>query len=303
MTTTRHAHRSTTRPLLLAIVALGALAMGACGASRSGEPIALAIPDDTRILAVDIENFRGDVTVRADGPDDGTVRIASDYRLSAEVDKEAQEAYFELPHLDASIDSQDGRGVVRVRTRSPIAWDAEQWVNLTVTMPRCDGVRIDNRGGMVDVVGAGGATEITNRGGSIEFRSGRIMNAPVTLTTSDGDIWYQVPLASGGRFDLETLDGEVGVKDDSGRAEETYSVRNRYEGTVGSPDNTVLARTSEGNIRVWIIEDPVALVRTFNREWPSARDSRGLQQQRRFRRNLPDDHPEVLEVPVRQHYD
>lgn len=263
----------------------------------------LDAPPPATLLAIDVESFNGNVVVRADAGPDAPITVETDAQVSGGVPDEGRDAYLDLPQVSADVEEAGGRAVLRVRSTSAAAWDENHRANLHITVPRCDGVEIDNRGGYVMVVAASGAATIENHGGSIEFRTDKLMNAPVTMTTSGGDIWYQVPIGSQGRFDLETLKGEVAMKDDSGNAGGTWSQRERLSSTVGSGEFTVLARTNEGNIRVWIMEDPMALVRAMKRDWRDWRDSMHMQTSRRFRRNLPDDHPEVYKVPVRNHYE
>jgi len=162
---------------------------------------------------------------------------------------------------------------------------------MEITTPRADGVRIMNRGGNVVVVGSSGATHIENRDGAIELRTESPMVEDVVLLAVDGNIYYQVPLGSTGRYDLETLEGESVFRDNSGKADQTYATRESVATTLGDAENIVVARTNRGDVRVWVMEDPEALTRMFKVTVPDVRDYIFTDGTQRFRRNLPDDEP------------
>lgn len=281
------------------IVVLAAL-MGGCGASRSHE-YAFDIAPTTGMLAVDVENFRGSVEVRADDRlDEARVEATSHAGLLTGDQAEAMVAGMDV---HAELVEEGARAVLRVRSESDREDAGDHWVNIRVRVPRCEGVRIENRGGTVLVVGTGGGTMITNREGAIEFRTDQAMLDPVTLTTTDGNVYYQVPIGSKGRFDLETLSGSVWYRDSVAGTDETYSAPRLYQARLNEGENPVLARTSRGDISVWVNEDPVGLTRVYKKSLPDPRDQLYLQGSRRYTRNLPDDHAEVRDAPMGRGYD
>lgn len=264
-------------------------ALPGCGTTAAEYDYELNVPARTELLAVDIENFRGSVEVRTDG-EPGMVRVSSRVVAGSGASETQVEAVEEGTGIEARIEEIDGRGVLKIRTAPAEARGAEE-VRLFVEVPRCDGVRILNRGGDVEVVGAGGAMHIENHQGAIEVRTARVMDQDVLLLGVDGNIYYQVPPGSSGVFNLETLEGEVAMRDFSGKSEETYSRRTYLETTLNNGPNRVTARTNRGNVRVWVMEDPEALTRIYKRSLPDAEDYIFQQGSRRFTRNLPDDEP------------
>ena len=270
------------------LAAVAAIVSG-CGTTAAQHEYELTVPDQTRLLAVDIENFRGSGEVRA-GKRPGVARVVSEVRAGSGATEEQVAAIGEGAGVDAEIEEMDGRGVLKIRT-SPARVVGAERVKLYVEMPRCDGVRIVNRGGDVEVVGAGGAAHIENNQGAIEFRTAQVMDQDVTLLSVDGNIYYQVPPGSTGVFSLETLEGEVAMRDFSGRSDETYSTRTLLETTLADGANRVTARTNRGDVRVWVMEDPEALTRMYKRTLPSADDYIFKDGSRRYTRNLPDDEP------------
>lgn len=277
--------------MLIGLVATVIVLSGCTATER--HRIALDLTPTIGVLAVDINNFRGPVEVRVDSRVTA-VEVIGIVRLHDRVKKPRRREMLDAVDVSAHLEEVDGRAVLRVRTTSQRERYEDHDVMLKIRVPRCDGILVHNRGGDVVVVEAGGAVEIINHEGAIEFRTSRIMTDPVTLTTVDGNIYYQVPLGSTGAFDLETKRGVVRYRDrvssetDPGRMTEMS-----FQATLARGINPVVARTNQGDINVWIDEDPVALVRS-RRTWsPPVADRLFLKSNRRHTRNLPDDHPEV----------
>jgi hypothetical protein len=268
-----------------AAAAAAAVAGAGCTTAEKRQ-YTLEVPAPTRLLAVDVENFRGRVEVRADRGGDA-VRLAARVRAGSS-DQSERKAAAEAVEVDAEIEEVEGRGTLRVRTwtTDPGAGHA---VDLLIQVPRCDGLRVVNDGGDVEVVGTGGAAWIENRFGAIELRTARELSEDVTLLAVDGNIFLQVPPGSRGRFDLETLAGESVVRDRVGGTDGTYSTGPTLATTVGGGQNTILARTNRGDIRVWLMEDPEALTRLIKTTAPNTGDLLFLKGSRRSTRNLPDD--------------
>jgi len=260
------------------------------GCAHSRDPLVLDMPPTVGAMAVDIENFRGSVEIRADDRVE-TISVGSSI--------EGPEDAHELVRIDAHIDEQGPRAVLRVRTATDFEDPDAQAVNLRITAPRVDGVRVINAGGEVAVVRATGAVEITNTGGAVEFRTDKPVIDPVTITTVDGNIYYQVPPESTGAFDLVTLDGVVSFKSRDSETGGSEGGRQTVVTTLNRGTNPIIARTNDGNIFVRVEEDAVNITRAFRVSVPDPRDYLYLQGKRRYTRNLPDDHPEVYE-PTRQ---
>lgn len=266
------------------------LGLVGCGGSETRR-YAFDLAPTTRLLALDIENFRGSVEVRADARTDRPEVIAT-ARAARSLGEFEGAALYET-WTDASLEDESTRAVLRVRTGSPREDTGDHWVDLVVRVPHCEGLRIVNAGGTVLAVGTGGGTEITNHLGPVEFRTAEPVNEPVTITTTDASIFFQVPTGSAGEFDLATLEGIVRFRDRVAGTGQAYVAPGVHKASVGEGDNTVVLRTNRGDINAWIDEDPVALTRLVRRGFPDPRDFWFLQGSRRHKRNLPDDHREV----------
>lgn len=287
---TKNWRRGTGGARASAMLVLGMLAAG-CTISRTEEH-RFDIAPTTGLLAVDVENFRGKVELRADQRAEQAV-VRATVHASRGMGDQAQAALDET-HVSADLEEEGARAVLRVRTASPRENTGDHWVNLVLRVPRCQGVRIDNRGGLVMVVGASGGTAITNRLGAVEYRTDQPMTDPVTITTTDGDVYYQIPAESSGQFDLQTLDGKVWYRDRVQGTDRAYVVPGGHQSRLNEGTNPIALRTNRGNINIWVDKDPVAITRIVKTTPPDPQDLWFLQGSRRYTRNLPDDHPELM---------
>lgn len=279
-----------------------AAALGGCASTQPSE-YTFDIAATTGMLALDIENFRGSVEVRADPRvEQATVSATSSASMERREDENAAIAD---TWIEADLTEESARAVLRVRTGSSRENTGDHWVDLVVRVPRCGGVRIDNRDGFVEVVGTSGGTTITNRLASVEFRTNEPMTDPVSITTTDGDIWYQVPMGSSGSFDLHTLQGNVWYRDRVQGSDKVYSAPGVYHARLNEGTNSIEMRTNQGNINVWVDEEPTELTRLFKRDPPNPQDFWFLQGSRKHTRNLPEDHPDVTrkQVTVNPYHD
>lgn len=269
---------------------LALLAAAGCGSSRTHE-FTFDIAPTTGMLAVDVDNFHGSVEIRAQTAGD-TATVVGVARASDRLGDQRQLAV-DATTIDATLIEDGANAVLNVRTGTPRENLGDHWVDLHIRVPRCQGVRVQNRGGNVIVVGTAGGTEITNRQGVVEFRTNQPVTDPVTLTTTDGNVYYQVPVGSTGAFDLETLDGKVWYRDRVSATDRTYSSDRTHQSRLAGGENPIVARTNRGTINVWVDENPQDIGRLIKRTLPDLQDHVFQKGSQRFRRNLPEDHPEV----------
>lgn len=277
---------------LLGSLLLAAAPLGGCSVGGGARTATLAVPPDTQVLAVDVHNVRGSVELRVDhhlteARVESNVAVNPGGSVSPNQEKEIIGAV----DVTAEIKSEAGRSILKVDSTSQRPQAEDQRVDIKITVPRCDGVSIDNRGGLVMVVGAAGAHHIVNRAGVIEVRTDKPIIDPVTLTTTDGNIYYQVPPGSSGKLDLATLNGECAYRDEVSNAKDVYYTKQTFSTVLNNGENPVVARTNQGDVRVWVIKDPIGLTRAIKKSLPDFQDYLYLDGSQRFRRNLPDDEP------------
>ncbi|MBL0928359.1 MAG: hypothetical protein IBJ11_12035 [Phycisphaerales bacterium] len=283
---------------ILAAAALAAclgVMLGGCGSSRTFTyrlDMPRAADGGPGLLAVDVENFNGTVELRA-GDRWKDIRVDGRVEVDHEIPGPVSAGYFDSVAVSAALEGPAEMSVLRVRSTSPkfSRERSDHRVKLTITLPSAEGVRIDNWGGLVLVVNTSGATQIANRLGAVELRTNHAMTEPVTITTSEGSIYYQVPEGSTGVIDFETLNGSAYIKDRKGGTDRTYSTQRVVQTVLNNGDNPVVCRTNNGYIRAWVMDDPVAFTRSVREPPVDPREWIFPQGSQRFKRNLPDDAP------------
>lgn len=284
------------RPLplaLLALFALAALFAPGCAMATSEGRFDVPGAASYRLLAVDIENYRGSVEVRVDPRLSEAQVEGYVYGAAFTGDEEADAEVARSVTLDSFIEeTAPGIGTLRVRTTTPDT-NPLHAVALRVYVPRCDGVRVVNRGGLVEIVGTDGPVEIDNHSGDVEFRTNQPMVHDASVLVVDGTVYFQVPPGSTGFVDLETLEGKSIVKNRDGDALSTYTTQEIIQTRIGVGDNAITMRTNYGDLRLWVMEDPESLTRVFRGRAPDFAEGLFLQGSRRHTRNLPDDEPRV----------
>lgn len=249
--------------LWLAIAAVCSIALGACGTRRPAD-IALTTPAIgwDAPTAVDIENFHGAVTVRVDPsldePNARAVLVAS-RRLHGVTQRNAITAI----NIETDTVEQDGRLILKLRTTTDWEDPEHAWANLFLNVPECDGIRVWNRGGQVHLVDVRGAIHVDNgafagRRGRIEVRTSRTITDPVSLSTTDGTVIYQVGAQSTGRMELSSGDRPVELFSRASRVQYLHSDGRTARIVVNHGENPVMLHSGRGLVRASILDDPLA---------------------------------------------
>lgn len=294
-----------------AALVLAASALTGCRGVAERVDREIELPAGLRLLAVDVENFGGDVEIRADRRDAGEPALVRG-KVTADwgVGEERREALAAETAIETELEYDESTGLGVLRVRSAGEWDAMEGpdpvgrgVSLYIEAPRVDGLRVVNSGGVVEAVGTGGATFVNNRFGAIEVRTDRPIRHDVTLLTVDGNVYFQVPPGSAGVVDMEAVRGRSIFRDRAGGSSRVTATDTGLDGSSGlvavvgaepagaEPGNRVVIRTTNGVLRAWIMEDPIALARVWKSDPPDLRDYLFRDGSRRFTRNLPDDEP------------
>ncbi|MEZ6210860.1 MAG: hypothetical protein R3B46_06390 [Phycisphaerales bacterium] len=274
------------RILTILTVSLAGLVLGGCGWTQYNG-VELDLPAQMPRLAVDVENFAGNVDVVVD-PDIEYACVK--YALATDGifrSEEEREAGYERMRVTAEVIDEGGGAVLVARSVTDDPTNPDHRAYIRIVVPRCDGVRIVNQLGDVELVNVSGAIEVANRFGSVELRTETPMTWPVTITTVDGNIYYQVPAGSTGYFDLMSLDGEASYKDEVGGTSHLRSTASHSTARLNGGANTIVCRTNAGNVRAYVMENPTALTRAYKHTLPDFREALFLEGSRRHTRNLP----------------
>ncbi|MFM7133069.1 MAG: hypothetical protein ACKO0W_01995 [Planctomycetota bacterium] len=268
------------RTVVAAATAVALAALGGCAAHRTPEDdvlrarrvvndlfnartFAFEEPLELRTtgpLAVDIDNFSGSVTVRADRDVDRTVvevrRIAS-HGLGRWI--ESVEALDDASWTASLSDREGGGEMLTILTDTPNPERHFHSLEILVVTPALDAVKIRNKRGHVTVVENQGPVDIETTRGDVRMMTPWPMTGPMTIVTNEGAIDYRVRGESKGVFDCESIGGEVRQRCEFGkwRALDPENDHDRFLAVLNEGTNPVVLRTTVGNIRVAVVPDPV----------------------------------------------
>jgi hypothetical protein len=220
------------------------------------EPIELRT---TGALAVDVDSFSGDVTVRADRKVDRTyveVRRVSNHGLGRW--NESREALDDAGWT-ATLEPRSGGGeALAIRTNTPNPERHFSAVHVIVVTPALDSVKVRTTKGDVTVIENQGPVDIETTKGDVRMMTPWPMTRAMTIITSEGSIDYRVRGESRGIFDCESRGGEVRQRAEFGKwlALDSDNDHDRFLAVLNDGTNPVVLRTSEENIRVAIVPDP-----------------------------------------------
>lgn len=226
---------------------------------HTDEPLELATHGP---LAVDIENFAGDVVVRADRKVERTfveVRRVAMHGLGR---WQESRAVLDEPSWTATLEPRSAGGeTLVIATDTPNPEKHYHRMEITVVTPALDTVRIRSIDGDVTVIENQGTVDIETTRGDVRVMTPWPMTGAMTIVTSEGDIDYRVRGESKGFFDAASHGGLVRQRAEYGkwRAIHRENDHDRMLATLNDGTNPVILRTSEGDIRIAVVPVPTAV--------------------------------------------
>lgn len=249
--TTKHAARAAA-----VCLSLGLLAVSQVGCSQV-QPVTIEGLDTLErspALAVDVENPRGSILVTVNpkltAPRIGAIAFAGK--------SEGAPNFRSDDWATAKVTESDGRAVLTVRTILHEGKDAGHWIQLTVEVPSCDGIRAKNSDGAIELRGVSGAMSVENGGagtpgGGVFVEGGKPITAPVTITTSEGGLDVVFPTDSTGDITLISGDGRLAsLAAWTGTLENTTIRPGFFHGVLNRGTNPVRLKCGEGDVNLRI---------------------------------------------------
>ncbi len=261
MTRSRLARSLAVLTALAGACALGSL--GGCAKDVRSERLALAAPQGGKALLIDIETFRGDVTVRVEkGRKEASV--SSDVSGSSDLPDADKAEVDRAVKVSSVVEERAGGPTLVVRATSERVSEDHR-ADIMVFVPATEGVRVKTGAGEVILVGVRGALMVENGDGAIEIRTNEPLTGASAISTNSGDVYYQAPLDSTGVFDVRSEEGEAIWRAGSPEALATPLVysKNGYSVTLNQGTNAVTIRTGKGMASVILLEDAQSRVRTI----------------------------------------
>ncbi|MBX3389082.1 MAG: hypothetical protein KF691_06455 [Phycisphaeraceae bacterium] len=238
-----------------AICLLAALALQVGGCASQSAPVTISgseLLERSPVLAIDVENERGAVLVTVN-PNVKTPRVTA----NAGTLRGEPVANFQGDKWASSdIQEMDGRAVLKVR--SVPEEGAQHWVQITIDVPSCDGLRIKNSDGAIEVRGANGAISIENGGagkpgGRVYVDAGKPNTSPISITTATGNIDLELPTDSTG--DVELISGNralAAMVAWTGQVTNSSIRPGLYTGILNWGTNPIRLKATQGEVRLQV---------------------------------------------------
>jgi hypothetical protein len=259
--------------LACALSMCGVLLVGGCHRSAAVKvPIeGLTIPREYA-ASIEVKNWRGNVQVYASDKYKAPEVFARVHPLDKTAPRNTNELR-KMVLVRAVSSEEGGKRVLRVTGDSTQNPPGPVSLDLHIRIPRAWGVHVTNAGGEVELVGIGGPISVENGGpgkdgGEIQVRTGIPMKDAVTLTTTNGDVVYQIGPGSTGAIDLQANNGLTAVDSDAANVDNTVYQPDRWLGTLDHGNNPIVMRSGKGDVRIVVVENAATLGRQYWDGWP-----------------------------------
>jgi hypothetical protein len=225
--------------------------------SQTDAAVSLA---STGVVDVDLEAFAGDVTITTDPAAKASVvqiRRVGTHGWGRE--SEAMDSLGELRYA-VTLERRQGVDTVVVRGGTDHAEPHFQRLEVEIVVPDLGAVRVQTSRGDVWVENNRGPIEVVTTRGAIRVMTPWKMDGPITLITSDGNVDLRLRGESSGAIDAETVGGTIKTKIKYGEWIATYGGNDEdtLRASFNRGTNPVTLRTSNGNIVITVVPDPVS---------------------------------------------
>ena len=217
-------------------------------------------------ISIDVHSFAGNVTLIAD-PDSPGVVVSVVQRDTDNVTSRKSATriawssrvevgpFGEMFFMDATSDDDALRSL---------------YADITIRAPLIHNVSVHTQRGDVTVVGTSGSLKVQTSDGDVRVVTPYALNQKVTIENRRGDIVYRVSGTSSGIIDATAMNGAASLHVRQGDT-------TILPGTTGDHliasfndgQNPMVMRTVEGDIRIYVIENPAANEPWFTADWVS----------------------------------
>ncbi|MBS0188661.1 MAG: hypothetical protein JSS51_11370 [Planctomycetes bacterium] len=200
-------------------------------------------------LAVDVENARGAVLLRVNPK----IRVPVIQASAGTLRGEPVENYQSDKWVSAAITETDGRAVLTVRN---LPSDGDHWVQMMIEVPSCDGIRVKNSDGTVDLRDINGAISVENGGagkpgGYVYVQPAKPTTSPISITTSQGDVDLILPTGSTGNIELISGNNALAaIVAWTGQVNNSAIRPGVYTGILNWGTNPIRVKSAEGEVRL-----------------------------------------------------
>ncbi|MBC02850.1 MAG: hypothetical protein CMJ34_06055 [Phycisphaerae bacterium] len=223
------------------------------------EDDARVMVDVRGVLDVVIESFAGNVRIEeVPGMEGATIEPVRRAYLGHSRRDEGEQA---LEDIEYRIELRKGeldRETVFITTSTAHPEDHLQGVDFFIRTGQLGGIDISTTRGHVWVKNNSGPVDIETTYGDVRVVTDHPMNDSIVLVTKDASIDYRVGPGSTGLYDLRSVGGRVYQRFTEAPITATSEENGPsiFVGEVGDGENPVILRTTYGDIRVAVVDEP-----------------------------------------------
>ncbi len=238
------------------LLALIVLATSGCSIQSKPEhqPLELEGP-----VAVQVNSFAGDVTVRGIDPRSGARSQVTVVRGSSHGIRRYDKARNAMDSISwsARMDRNDRGPVLVVDVVSTAPSTAGVRADVMVDVPIIDGLSIHTTKGDISVDEVSGPVELITTDGSVELLSDQALRGPLKILTSEGDVNVRLQAGTSGELDFMAKHGRVGLYVRAGQMRVKPGTSNdACRGQLGDSTEPFVIRTTHGVIRFTVKHNP-----------------------------------------------
>lgn len=217
-------------------------------------------------VSIDVKSFAGDVTVVAD-PAISDAVITVEQR---DIGNDVTQTPVSRINWSANVNMGSIGEVLSVVAASEDDALRSLRADMTIRTPVIHDVSIRTQQGNVTVIGTSGSLTIQTSDGDVRVVTPHAINQKVTIENRRGDIVYRVTGESSGIVDATAMNGAASL--DVRQGEATILPGTTGDHLVASFNdglNPIIMRTVEGDIRLYVLENPIANEPWFTADWVS----------------------------------
>jgi hypothetical protein len=217
-------------------------------------------------VAIDVQSFGGDVTVLVDETVEGTQVFANQLELGTDGVPERNVQMVCTTNIETGINGETVH-VVATYDDNPLGLVSAE---IIIRAQSIHNVSVTTANGDVTLLGVSGAINIKTKDGDVRVVTPLVMNESVSIENRRGNIVYRVRGESSGIIDATAMNGEVAL--DLRQGDATIlpgSTGDHLEANFNGGTNPIVMRTVNGDVRIYVVADPVGSEPLFNTDWIS----------------------------------
>jgi DUF4097 and DUF4098 domain-containing protein YvlB len=217
-------------------------------------------------VAIDVQSFAGNVTIIVDPSVVGTLVQATQLEIGLDGVPERNVHMTCTTNVETGITGQTVHVVATCENNILDLVSAE----IVIKAKSIHGVSVTTSNGNVTLLGISGPIDIRTKDGDVRVVTPLVMNEHVSIENRRGNIVYRVRGESSGIIDATAINGEVALDLRQGKAIILPgSTGDHLVATFNDGTNPIIMRTVDGDVRLYVVADPVGSEPLFNTDWIS----------------------------------